>query len=74
MQFKEMVEHELSRIRLLLAAGKTAFGAAAFSMLASSRLKLLSAAEAKEWPSVKWPWPYAKLDSDKSIQPPMAIK
>lgn len=68
MDTDHLFKNAFSRRQLLLRAGRTAIGAAGFAALASSPLRLLSLAEAKEGPTEKWPWPYVKLDPDKTAE------
>ncbi len=68
MDTKELFQNEISRRRLLINAGAAAVGAAGFWALTSSKLGLVNTAEAKEGPTEKWPWPYVKLDPDKTAE------
>lgn len=63
MAFKLLGE-KLSRRGLI----KGAAGAAGLAVLASGGLGLLSNAEAKGGPTEKWPWPYEKLDPEKTAE------
>jgi hypothetical protein len=64
MEVKEMFDEKLSRRGLL----KGAAGAAGIAALASGGLSLFSKAEAKGGPTEKWPWPYVKLDPEKTAE------
>ncbi len=64
MEVKEMFDEKLSRRGLL----KGAAGAAGIAALASGGLSLISKAEAKGGPTEKWPWPYVKLDPEKTAE------
>lgn len=65
---KELLDAQLTRRNLLLGAGKAAAGAATLTILSSAGMGRLSTAEAKEGPTEKWPWPYVKLDPDKTAE------
>ncbi|MDA8088031.1 MAG: C-GCAxxG-C-C family protein [Nitrospiraceae bacterium] len=58
----------ISRRGLLKNAGKLAVGASAAAAAASGGLAFLSKADAKNGPTEKWPWPYVKLDPEKTAE------
>jgi hypothetical protein len=64
MEVGKMFDEKLSRRGLL----KGAAGAAGIAVLASGGLSLFSKAEAKGGPTEKWPWPYVKLDPEKTAE------
>lgn len=57
---------EISRRSILMNAGKTAMCAAGISALASVVPGFARTATASGGPTEKWPWPYVKLDPDKT--------
>ena len=64
MEVGKLLDEKLSRRGLI----KGAVGAAGIAALASGGLNLFSRAEAKEGPTEKWPWPYVKLDPEKTAE------
>ncbi|MDH4163939.1 MAG: C-GCAxxG-C-C family protein [Nitrospirota bacterium] len=68
MDFKKIGDAEISRRDLMLGAGKVAIGAAGIAALSSGGFGLIRNAEAKEGSTEKWPWPYVKLDPDKTAE------
>lgn len=66
MKCENKLDSELSRRGLLIGAGKCALGAAGLAVLASAAPALVSKAEAVGGPTEKWPWPYVKLDPQKT--------
>jgi hypothetical protein len=64
MEVKEMFDEKLSRRGLF----KGAAGAAGIAALAYGGLGLFSNAEAKSGVPEKWPWPYVKLDPEKTAE------
>ncbi|NJD55970.1 MAG: chain A iron centre cytochrome C protein [Nitrospirae bacterium] len=64
MGFEKLCGKELSRRGLI----KGAAGAAGMALLASGGFGLMSKAEAKGGPTEKWPWPYEKLDPEKTAE------
>jgi hypothetical protein len=58
----------LSRRNLLINAGKYAFGAAGITALASAVPGFTPQAAALGGSTEKWPWPYVKLDPDKTAE------
>ena len=65
MKFDKMLSAEITRRGLLIGAGKCAAGAAAITAFSSSP-GLVSTAQALGGPTEKWPWPYVKLDPQKT--------
>lgn len=59
-------EQEISRRGLIKGAGRLAVGAAGMAALTSSVTGLVTRAEAKGGSTEKWPWPYVKLDPQKT--------
>ncbi len=68
MEEKKIVDVELSRRSLLINAGKCAVGVAGITAIASAMPGFVSKAEALGGSSEKWPWPYVKLDPDKTAE------
>ena len=66
MKCEKKLDSELSRRGLLIGAGKCALGAAGLAALASAAPGLVPKAEALGGPTEKWPWPYVKLDPQKT--------
>jgi hypothetical protein len=64
MEVKEMFDKRLSRRGLLKGAGIMA----GIAVAASGGLSLLTKAEAIGGPTEKWPWPYVKLDPEKTAE------
>jgi len=62
MEDEKMSEKKLSRRRVLQGAA----GVAGITALASGGLSLISKAEARVASAEKWPWPYVKLDPEKT--------
>ncbi len=58
----------LTRRKLLIGAGTTALATAGLSLLASTVPGLVSPAHALGGSTEKWPWPYVKLDPDKTAE------
>ncbi len=67
MKSDKMFDKEVSRRNLFKGAGKFAIGAAGIAAL-SGNLSFLRPAEAKGGPTEKWPWPYVKLDPEKTAE------
>lgn len=59
---------EMSRRSLLVNAGKCAVGVAGITAIASALPGLVSKAEAVGGTTEKWPWPYVKLDPEKTAE------
>lgn len=57
---------QVTRRSLLMGTGKCAIGAAAMSVFGSAVPGLVSVAEAQGGSTEKWPWPYVKLDPQKT--------
>ncbi len=68
MKNETMSDKIVSRRDILIGAGKCALGAAGVAALASGGLGLVPAAEAKDGPTEKWPWPYVELDPAKTAE------
>jgi len=66
MKDEKMLDEALSRRSLLINSGKIALSAAGLAAVASGGLGLISKAEAKGGSTEKWPWPYVKLDPQKT--------
>lgn len=66
MKLKKLLDGEVSRRDLLIGAGKYTLGAAAITAVVSSTPGLRSEAEAVGGSTEKWPWPYVKLDPQKT--------
>ncbi len=66
MKDEKMSDEALSRRSLLINTGKIALGAAGLVAATSGGLGLISKAEAKGGSTEKWPWPYVKLDPQKT--------
>ena len=64
MEVKKLIDKNISRRKLLKGAG-IAGGLAA---LTSGGMGFLSNVEAKGGPTEKWPWPYVKLDPQKTAE------
>lgn len=64
---KRILEGEITRRGLLRGAGTLAIGAAGITAAASG-MGFLSKAEAKAGSAGKWPWPYVKLDPEKTAE------
>ena len=68
MKQKLFFDAEMSRRSLLVNAGKCAVGAAGITVLASAVSGLVSEAHAVGGKAEKWPWPYVKLDPEKTAE------
>ena len=68
MDSKEILEEQVSRRGLLKGAGIIAAGAATLAVVSADGLGLVSKAMAKDGPTEKWPWPYVKLDPEKTAE------
>ncbi len=68
MDIKKVLDVEISRRSLLIDAGKVAAGAVGVLAFSGIQAGLSSVAEAKEGPTEKWPWPYVKLDPEKTAE------
>lgn len=66
MEDEKKVGNVLTRRSLLINTGKIAVGAAGLIAAASGGMGLVSKAEAKGGSTEKWPWPYVKLDPQKT--------
>jgi len=64
MKVEKILGCEVSRRGIL----KGAISAAGIAAVAAGGLGLFSKAEAKGGPTEKWPWPYEKLDPDKTAE------
>jgi hypothetical protein len=64
---KKIIEKEITRRGLLRGAGMLAIGAAGITAAVSGP-GLFSLAEAKAGSAGKWPWPYVKLDPEKTAE------
>jgi hypothetical protein len=64
MAIEKMSDKEISRRGLLKGAGIVA----GIAVATSGGLSLLTRAEAKSGPTEKWPWPYVKLDPQKTAE------
>jgi len=68
MEEKEILDAEMSRRSLLINAGKCAVGVAGITALVSGMPGFVSKAEAVGGTTEKWPWPYVKLDPEKTAE------
>ena len=68
MKQNRMPDTDMSRRSLLINAGKCAVGVAGITALASAMPGLASKAEAVGGSTEKWPWPYVKLDPEKTAE------
>jgi hypothetical protein len=68
MEEEKVFDTEMSRRSLLINAGKCAFGVAGISAIVSAMPGFVSKAHALGGSSEKWPWPYVKLDPDKTAE------
>ena len=68
MKFDIVPDAALTRRGLLLGAGKTVLGAAALSALAGAVPGFTPTASALGGTTEKWPWPYVKLDPEKTAE------
>lgn len=68
MEDKMMPGKGLSRRSLLINAGKCAVGAVGITAIASVVPRFVSKAEAVGGTTEKWPWPYVKLDPEKTAE------
>lgn len=68
MKEREMPDTGLTRRDMLIGTGKFAIGAAGIIAAVSGGPGLLSKAEAKGGLTEKWPWPYVKLDPEKTAE------
>jgi len=68
MDQKKMLDAEMSRRSLLINAGKCAVGVAGITAIASAMPGFVSKAEAVGGTTEKWPWPYVKLDPEKTAE------
>ena len=68
MDSKEILDEQVSRRGLLKGAGIIAAGAATLAVVSADGLGLVSKALAKDGPTEKWPWPYVKLDPEKTAE------
>ncbi len=68
MELNKILEKDISRRSLLINAGKCGIGAAGLAALISGAPGLVAKAEAKGSKTEKWPWPYVKLDPDKTAE------
>jgi len=64
MEIEKMSDRGISRRVLIKGAGMVA----GIAVAAVSGLSLLTKAEAKSSPTEKWPWPYVKLDPEKTAE------
>ena len=68
MDQKNMLDAEMSRRSLLINAGKCAVGVAGITAIAAAMPGFVSKAEALGGTTEKWPWPYVKLDPEKTAE------
>ncbi len=68
MENEKLSESGLTRRNLLINAGKCAIGVAGFTALASVVPGFTAKAEAVGGSTEKWPWPYVKLDPEKTAK------
>ncbi len=68
MKLDKLLDSKMSRRGLLVNAGKIAIGAAGVTALASAVPGFVSKAEAVGGTTEKWPWPYVKLDPEKTAE------
>lgn len=68
MNIKKVLDSKLSRRSLLIDAGKITAGAACTLAVLSGQMGLPATVEAKGLPADKWPWPYEKLDPEKTAE------
>lgn len=68
MNTKKTTETTITRRGLLMGAGTCAIGAAGISALLSAVPGLAPNAEARRAAPEKWPWPYVKLDPEKTAE------
>lgn len=68
MEQEKIFDTTMTRRGLLIGAGKCAVGAAGLSVLAAALPALSSNAEAAGGLTEKWPWPYVKLDPEKTAE------
>jgi hypothetical protein len=68
MEEEKKLDAEMSRRSLLINAGKCAVGAAGIMAIASVMPPFVSKAEAVGGATEKWPWPYVKLDPEKTAE------
>src|SRR5512142_1150024 len=67
MRIGKLLDETVSR-RALIKGAAGAAGVLGVAVLTSGGLGLVTRAEAKEGPTEKWPWPYVKLDPDKTAE------
>jgi len=63
-----MLDTEMSRRSLLINAGKCAVGVTGITAITSAMPGFVSKAEAVGGTTEKWPWPYVKLDPEKTAE------
>ncbi len=68
MKTNKMLESPFSRRNFLKSAGAMAIGAAGMTAVVSSVPGIVSRAHALGGPTEKWPWPYVKLDPEKTAE------
>jgi hypothetical protein len=68
MEEKMKTDSGVSRRSFLVNAGKSAVAVAGLTAVASTIPRFLSAAEAAGASTEKWPWPYVKLDPEKTAE------
>jgi hypothetical protein len=68
MESKNILEAALTRRNLIIGAGKCALSAVGITALATAVPGFISKAEAVGGPTEKWPWPYVKLDPEKTAE------
>ncbi len=66
MDSKKEQDGKITRRGMLIGTGKCILGAAGITALASATPGLVSKAAALGGPTEKWPWPYEKLDPQKT--------
>ncbi len=66
MKEETKLDKTISRRSLLINAGKCAIGVAGVTAIASAVPRFVSKAEAVGGATEKWPWPYVKLDPEKT--------
>jgi hypothetical protein len=68
MENNELNETTMTRRSLLIGTGKCALGAIGIGTLATALTGFPSKAEATGGTTEKWPWPYVKLDPEKTAE------
>ncbi len=68
MEEQGQLQKGMSRRSLLINVGKCAIGAVGVALVTSTPPKFVSIAEATGGSTEKWPWPYVKLDPEKTAE------